>query len=276
MGAEIIHVVPLFQSHTGRGEMPNYQDLFRWRKLVASECGPEPVTRHVLLTLSLHMNQAGRQCFPSTKSLSIETGLSERSVCTHLDKAEQLGWIRKELRGVTGQAWRRSQYYALIPKALKEIPHVGTEPDSAPCPEGTEGRSAPNTEGTERGAEGTERDDVKALKDVQSSSTYNSSKNSSKKDICRFSFKMKVPVPSNFYLTASMKAYAMEKGITIDLAEFTESFIEKCRAAGRQYQDWEAAWKTWLRNELKWSAEKPGNIPPPIRRQQPGLEELMS
>jgi hypothetical protein len=145
--------------------------LFTWRDALISEYGPGPTTRHVLLTLSLHMDKDGGSCFPSTKKTARETGLSERTVCTHLEIAKAQGWIEKNGRVYTGRNWKRHFYQALIPPdALKEVQHQGTETDSAPLEKGTEPH-----------AEGTEPDDKKALKEVQSSTSYNSSKNSSNK-----------------------------------------------------------------------------------------------
>jgi len=89
-------------------------------------------------------------------------------VCTHLGTAENEGWISRGLHGASGQGWKRSEYAARIPpKALKEVQQVGAEGDSVPPPKGTEPH-----------AEGTEPNDKKALKEVQSSSSYNSRKNS--------------------------------------------------------------------------------------------------
>jgi hypothetical protein len=105
------------------------------------------------------MDPNGGSCFPSTKMIAEKTGLSERTVCTHLENASKDGWLKKMTHGLTGQNWKRNKYQAVFPpKALKEVQHQGTEPH----------------------AEGTESDDIKALKEVQSSSSYNSSYNSSK------------------------------------------------------------------------------------------------
>ena len=78
--------------------------LFRWRSAIA-QSELQPTTRHVLLTLSLHMNELGENCFPSTRTLAKETGLSERSVCTHLQMAKELGWLIKELHRYTSRGW---------------------------------------------------------------------------------------------------------------------------------------------------------------------------
>jgi hypothetical protein len=141
-------------------------DKFDWQRAITSDQGPaSPTTRHVLLTLSIFMDQDGDNCFPSTRKISSATGLSERSVCTHLDLAASAGWIEKIERTKSGQGWKRHSYKASLPKnVLKEVQHVedgGTETGSARYPIGTEPHS-----------EGTEPDDNKALKEVQSTSTF--------------------------------------------------------------------------------------------------------
>jgi hypothetical protein len=137
--------------------------LLTWRRTVASVRGPAPVTRHLLLTLSIYMDAEGGSCYPTTRELAVATGLSERSVCTHLALADEAGWVERRLRGIRGQEWKRMEYRAKLPKALKEVQHLtakGTERDSAPEHEGTEPH------------------DMKALNHVQSNSSVNSSNNS--------------------------------------------------------------------------------------------------
>jgi hypothetical protein len=105
-----------------------------------------PTTRLVLFVLASHLNAVGESCFPSTRRIALESGLSERSVCTHLDIAEKEGWIAVSQHGFKGQKWRRNEY----------------EPTFQGIQKGTEGGSA-------RYPKGTEPDDKKALKEVQSS-----------------------------------------------------------------------------------------------------------
>jgi hypothetical protein len=148
--------------------------LFTWRELVASDRGPaSPTRRHVLITLSLNMNQGGGSCYPSTARLAEMTGLSERSVCSHLEAAEAEGWIRRGRHG-SGRGWKLTAYQAAIPDTLNEVQHVraaGTETGSArQRSEGAE----PHARGTEPHARGTEPDDTEVLKEVQSISSYNS------------------------------------------------------------------------------------------------------
>ncbi len=140
--------------------------------------GPKmPTMRHVLLTLSTHGDTDGNDIFPSTRTLADETGLSERSVCTHLQKAEDSGWIERSSKG-TGHGWRRHVYSLRIPAlALNVVQQQGNGRDSASkktaCTE-------PDTEGTECHAEDTEHGNMNVLKDVQSTSSVTSPMNSSK------------------------------------------------------------------------------------------------
>ena len=102
--------------------------LYKWRKAIASEHGPPSTTRFVLLALSLHMSQEGDSCFPSMQTLAVETGLTERCVCTHIQNAVNEGWLRSMKRGLKGQAWKRNEYRAELPKkVLNVVRYQGTE-----------------------------------------------------------------------------------------------------------------------------------------------------
>lgn len=128
------------------------RNSYTWRAGIIKS-NLSPTTRHVLLTLSCHFNDAGEACYPSTRLLAEETGLSERAVITHLAKARELGWLHVSKHGFAGQRWASNQYMPSFPE--------GAERGSAPCKKGTEPRSAPYKKGTEPNAK-------KALNDVQS------------------------------------------------------------------------------------------------------------
>lgn len=133
--------------------------LFVWRWLIASGQGPtSPTTRHVLLTLSLHMAENGSRAYPSEHRLAEETQLSERAVGIHLQKAVDAGWISRQRRR-NGRAWAQYDYQAVIPPHLR----------------GTERRSGRRTE---RHARGPEPDDVEVPNDVRTNTTRTSTKKS--------------------------------------------------------------------------------------------------
>lgn len=101
-------------------------ELYHWRHSIASYRGPsKPVTRHILLTLSLFMRAQECVAFPSIDLLAERTGLTERTVRKHLELAVAEGWIAREL--VTGiKGWPRYVYaarmsaeaYAALPSEL--------------------------------------------------------------------------------------------------------------------------------------------------------------
>lgn len=89
--------------------------LFTWRSaIVDSELAA--TTRHVALTLSLHMNERGGSCYPGAPRLARETGLSERAVRDHLGRLVDAGWLVLERRGGQRGGRRESnEYRATVP-----------------------------------------------------------------------------------------------------------------------------------------------------------------
>lgn len=169
---------------------------WRWRRAILQSDLP-PTTRHVLLTLSCFMSKSGRDCFPTTRQIAAATGLSERSVCTHVMSATEAGWLAVSVHGLAGQKWKNHGYVAQFPvgegtetgsaastEALNHVQQLGTEPRSVASPEGTEPNSA-------RNCEGTEPNDKKALKEVQSNSS-----NTLLKKECRSEARSDDPLPA--------------------------------------------------------------------------------
>lgn len=69
-------------------------------------------------------------------------------------------------------------------------------------------------------------------------------------------------VPANFPVTADMRAYAQRLGVAAVDAE-TEQFLDHHRARGTVFRDWQAAWRTWMRNSVKFSKGRSGSAPAP-------------
>lgn len=138
--------------------MPARKLLFVWRWLIASDQGPDsPTTRHVLITLSLHMADDGSRAYPSERCLAEETGLSERAVGIHLQRAVDAGWITRKPRR-EGRDWAQYHYQAVIPSQMRG-------------PERRSGR------GTEPHARGPEPDDAEVPNEVRTNSTGTSTNN---------------------------------------------------------------------------------------------------
>ena len=143
--------------------MSNYGKFFSWRGAILKS-NLEPTTRHVLLTLACHMNDAGESCYPTISTLCSETGLSKQTIITHLDLARDAGWVVISKHGFKGQRWANNDYRI-----------------SWPDMEGGQGDLPPLMEGSQPGsikvvnlaAEGSQPGSIKVVKEVDSSTPSN-------------------------------------------------------------------------------------------------------
>ncbi|MGM4909138.1 helix-turn-helix domain-containing protein [Rhizobium sp. 768_B6_N1_8] len=95
-------------------ERHNSSRAWSWRHAV-SMSGLQPITRLVLHTLGLKMDETGGSCYPSVADLVSMTGLDKKTVMKHLDIAEEKGWIEITEHGFRGQKWKRAEYVARWP-----------------------------------------------------------------------------------------------------------------------------------------------------------------
>ena len=140
--------------------------IFSWRHAVQrSDLGS--TTKLVLLNLSLYMNEVGQGCYPSVERQVEDTGLSKKSVITHLDKAVEAGFIIKKKHGYSGQGWARNEYEASFPEnKTGENDEKRGEPVTPPSQKGGEPRS-----------KGGVSDNQKVVKEVHTNSSINSTYN---------------------------------------------------------------------------------------------------
>lgn len=77
--------------------LPNHElrPLFSWRSAI-THSDLRSTVRHVALTLSLHMNEAGGSCFPSLATLGRESGLGEGAVRNALHELRESGYLHVE------------------------------------------------------------------------------------------------------------------------------------------------------------------------------------
>ncbi len=98
--------------------MSNERRAWSWRQRLLKSDLPG-TTRHVLLTLSCHVNDAGEPCFPTIEQLVVETGLSKRCVVKQMSMAKEAGWITVGRHGFGGQKWSRNEYTLAWPEDKK-------------------------------------------------------------------------------------------------------------------------------------------------------------
>jgi Helix-turn-helix domain len=99
--------------------VPQSVDRYRWQQAVCGEHGPKsPTGRLVLMVISLHMDAAGKNAWPSQATVAKRARVSRRTVVTHVKAAERDGWICRCIAGRTRQGWRLSAYEAQVPDAV--------------------------------------------------------------------------------------------------------------------------------------------------------------
>ena len=213
--------------------------IFNWRILIFKS-GLPANAKYIGCYLSTWMNEWGDNCYPSIARISHETGLSKPTVIKYVHVLQAEGWLEAQKKGFDGQAWAHNQYYPNIPeKAVKEVNHQqeGGKP------------ALPRRLNSEQ----------KAVKEVNTKSTDNSTVKSTNNIT-----KKKTPIPDDFTLTQEMVNYATSKGMTNynDIVEFTDGFVDSCKAHGYKYVDFRAAWQTWLRKRVKENGERVGKSKP--------------
>lgn len=88
--------------------------------------------------------------------------------------------------------------------------------------------------------------------------------------------KKKTPVPESFDLTDAMVAWAKSEGANGNLRSVTDCFLDHHRAKGSLFIDWQAAWRTWVRNEVKFSRQAKGLPPDPQPIKQQSIEDMLA
>jgi len=136
---------------------------------MTSQLDLQPTTKHVLLTLAVFMDEKA-ECYPSVALLSQRTSLSRASIFTHLKKARKGGWIEITIKGFNGQGWKRHKYKATIPdKVVKEIDH---DTDKA-----VKEVNHVMKKGGQPNREGGQPNRSKVVKEVDTNTIYNTTKN---------------------------------------------------------------------------------------------------
>jgi hypothetical protein len=69
-------------------------------------------------------------------------------------------------------------------------------------------------------------------------------------------------IPEDFTLTPAMREFAEGKGIE-DPDDVFDAFYDWHRQKGTLYVDWEAAFRTWVRNQIKFNPPAPRRPDPP-------------
>lgn len=92
-----------------------------WRQAIW-ESDLAATTKIVLQALASHLNDFGDPMFPSQERLAKLCSLSERAVITHLQIAQDSGWIEPRKRALKGKKWAANEYVACWPDGVNDVP----------------------------------------------------------------------------------------------------------------------------------------------------------
>ncbi len=111
-----------------KGAAPsNIVHLFRdWLK---SPNGPsDPMSVHILRTLTDYMDSQGRNCFPNVLDIAAVTKCSERTVRRHLKAADRAGWVKRFPLSLGGG--RISYAYTFPEEMIRHLRRWAEAPDT--------------------------------------------------------------------------------------------------------------------------------------------------
>ena len=201
--------------------------------------------KNVLTVLANHANTEG-WAWPSSATIAFEAGIgSLRTVASATKRLETLGLIEVErspgrvanryLVRVGERALNPAPGALLsvrsTPHLVRSTPHLTTSNPAPGAP-----KPSRTTKNQKRGAR--------------------AHTNSRRR---KFSGPPKIPtlVPAHFDVTEDMTAWAEGHGLPrLDVQLETDQFLDRHRAKGTVFKDWAAAWRTWMRNAVRFRAER--------------------
>jgi hypothetical protein len=69
--------------------------------------------------------------------------------------------------------------------------------------------------------------------------------------------KVKRPWPAEFALTDQLIKFATDRGFNpIEITRMWERFRDRNMSRGEQYADWNAAWRTWVNNQVEFKNQR--------------------
>ncbi len=234
-------------------------------------------TKMVLILLANYANEKS-ECYPSKAHLAKLGGMTERTVTNSVKKLIELGFVEVisqgggiHSAGLDGKKYGKVNRYRLaeIPNPESNSPlETDMERDSKDDsnPESLSPNPENGSSNPENGSSNPERDSYNSLIDSSIDSKIDS------KEICLVESpkpkktKRASGVPDEFLVDQQMLDWLESNQITTDWRTETNKFLDHHRAKGSKMADWVAAWRTWMRNSLKFAQSRP--MPPASAKQQ--------
>lgn len=244
----------------------SWQDSDAVRKLFVGNSAAKSVLR----CLADFRNEKTGQCNPSTDAIAKETELNRKTVYKAITYLEEKGFIRRErvvlnssnnyvLNLTTnadstknGSTKNGSTKYGTSPKnGLSVVPNMGRvvgpnlghEPlnESVNEPVNNSIESAPDFSLT-----------APEKTTISKTETVEKKPKRPKKEKVSCPYNEDAPIPEEFLKVA-------QRHNIQDPQQLFSKMVAYCKANGKQYADYKAAFTTWCLNESKWQQQKPPN-----------------
>lgn len=224
-----------------------------------------PTTKHVAITLATYADYETGICYPTIQTLMDDTGLSNRVVCLHLRKIEELGiLISKKANG------RNTKYKFIAENISKAVTHSHQLRKVTSDFDDIEAVTLIH----EAVTLSTQSSDAESHKHLITTINYKEQpvcisepeKTENKIEVKKSNLgKAKTTIPENFAISIQVQKWANEKNFK-HLEQHLEYFISKCEANGYKYLNWDSAFKTAIRDD--WAKLNTAQQQPYQPRQQ--------
>jgi hypothetical protein len=197
----------------------------------------------VLICMADYADEKGK-CWPSFQKLSERCDMSRRHVIRVVADLEELGFVRK----AEERPYKPTIYALNIPSSDTHVTSQKEEvvtPTSLVTPETL---VTPMSLGSDT--------------HVTSSSDIAMSPNTpvNRQGTVRERKGVALPIPDDFEVTERMYGWAMDKGMGRRQVDAdTEQFVDYHRGKDSRQVDWEATWRTWMRNTGKFGTVMASN-----------------
>ena len=211
-----------------------------WALAIPKASLENPAARHVLLCLANYAGSDGRGAFPSAGTLSLDTGLSERTVRLKLDELSVGGWIVEGNQAIAAAYIdRRDRRPVVYDLQLKR------GASTAPRPE----RGAGNRTGCSSQQNGVQENAERGAAAAPNTLTNHSTHS------LRAPFEMSLDWTPD---RDQLKAYSLRAGLTLDhfTVDAMSGFVLHHDAKGlaRTEKQWLAALVNWVKTDLARTA----------------------
>lgn len=214
------------------------------------------------LALADHAHEDGTHIFPKIKGLSEKTRQSERSVQYQLRRMEEAGWLIRVSHGNGGRS--SATEYRISPDWLKGA-------DFASLKKG----ATDDENGANESAKGCnpEQERVQPVAPANNRHrTINEPSGIVDADASKSKSARATSLPDGFTPDATAERLAGE--LTLVMASELEAFEDHHKANGSTFKDWQAAFRTWLRNSAKFAQRQLNPGRPALARRPPAAEGL--